>query len=550
MRPTNMRFESPVDRATAAALLERWIPIAGALSLLAANAIDAAVRYMWVDELLSATLISDPSFTHMIRALADQVDTTPPLFYTIAWGWARVFGATALSLRMLSGLFGAGAFLLIWRLVRPYASLPARCVGVCAAMLLPITVLAQVAEARSYGLFLGLAALTLVQVDRAARGRQSWMAISGVLLTQAALSVTHVFGILYSAGALAALIVADRLAKRRPQLALYTAWCVGWLALVAWLPALRWQAQVGSPHFPIAPPTFSDLLNGVLLGTTLRARLIVPVALALVVMVARRSVADDGIELPPPLPTHLVLAAIAWLLATIGIFVLSHVTTPLFLPRYLVPLALTYAVVLPLALDRALVRANAIARRDAIDVTRGPPSRSYLWLMGAIAIVALYAPVWRADSIPRAAPPAGDSLDVHEAIPIATISTHTYLPRVFYAPRPSQYVFVLDWQSALLPNAPVGPTEYKLMAAMKRNYPEHQIEESDAFLAHHSRFLVIDEAGLFWFKRRVRSNPGYKVTMLHSAHLCGTGQPNEVCPLYLVERTDSTSARLASTIRP
>jgi hypothetical protein len=536
--------------AEVAAIVDRWVPVAGALSLVVANAMDAVVRNMWVDELLSATLVSDPSFTHMVRALADQVDTTPPLFYMIGWVWARAFGATALSLRLLAGIFAGAAFLILWRLVRPYASLASRCAGICAAMLLPAVLLAQIAEARSYGLLLMLSALTLAQLDMVARGRLTPGRLAAIAIVQAALSATHVFGIAFSAGALAALFAADVVARRRPRLAAYAAWCAGWLAFAAWLPALKWQAQVGVPNFPIARPSFPDLVHGLTLGTTFRVALLLPIALGLSVIVARRSVPDEALETPRQVPLHLVFAAVAWMVVALAIWILSRMSTPLFLPRYLVPLGLAYAVVLPLGLDRVLAWANSIARRERIAVTGGPPARSYLWVLGLVTMASLYAPVWRADNLPRGAPPAGDSLDVHSDLPIATISTHTYLPRVFYAPRPSHYVFVLDWESAVLPNAPVGPTEYKLMAAMKRNYPEHDIEESDQFLARHARFYVIDEAGLFWFKRRIRDNPAYHVTVVQDRNACGAGGPEELCGLYLVERVDHSTSVASSGALP
>ena len=105
---------------------ERWIPGLAAVALVFASVIDATVRYFWVDEILTATLVGDPSLPHMLRALADQVDTSPPLYYLLGWGWARVFGNEAMSLRILSGSFAAAAFIILWRALRPYASLATR----------------------------------------------------------------------------------------------------------------------------------------------------------------------------------------------------------------------------------------------------------------------------------------------------------------------------------------------------------------------------------------------------------------------------------------
>ncbi|MFC2173065.1 glycosyltransferase family 39 protein [Acidobacteriota bacterium] len=61
-------------------------------------------KYFWYDELLSYYLISDDSFIHMLRALADHVDSSPPLYYMLGWAWAKIFGTSELSLRMISCL--------------------------------------------------------------------------------------------------------------------------------------------------------------------------------------------------------------------------------------------------------------------------------------------------------------------------------------------------------------------------------------------------------------------------------------------------------------
>ena len=517
--------------------LDGWIPIVGATSLLFATLIDARIRYMWVDELLTATLAADRSFGHMIHALADQVDTSPPLFYAIAWLWARVFGVNALSLRGLAGLFGAASFVLVWRLMRPYGMLAARGVAVCAAVLLPGVVLAQFAEARAYGLLMALAALSLVQLDAVATKPPTRRLLAGIALTQAALCLAHVYGLAYSVATFVALVASDRIARRRGRAGLYTAWMCGWLAFAGWWPDLRSQMQVGVPSFPIARPGVGALLGALLLGTSVRSVIFLVLAIVFALALARRAVPDAAMPEPKaPVPRHLVFAAVAWIGVALAAWAWSRAATPIFLPRYLVPLSLAYAVLLTVALDTGLRRANRAAARDPAEHASRPPARSYVWMLAPVAAIALYAPAAREAGKRFSLHPDGDSLDLRSDVPIATISTHTYLPRAFYSVRPQQYVFVLDWQSALRPDAPVGPTEYHLMQAMRRNYPEHRIESSDEFLGTHSRFYVIDEGGLFWFKDRIAHNPAYEVQLISSQHMCGTGQPNETCPLYLVER--------------
>lgn len=520
---------------------ERWIPGLAAVALVFASVIDATVRYFWVDEILTATLVGDPSLPHMLRALADQVDTSPPLYYLLAWGWARVFGNEAMSLRILSGSFAAAAFIILWRALRPYASLATRAAMISSALLLPNVVLFQVSEARSYGLMIALSALALYQLDHLARAEKpGWKALAGVAIAQAALSLTHTFGLVYSGGALAALIVDDRLRGRR-RLSVYLAWMGGWTAFLAWLPALRWQMYVGVPRFPIPPATVGLLREGLWLGIRPEAAVAVAVLLALAAMLAFRStpsdVADGHAKWPASRP--LVLAAVAWIGAALTIWIVSRVWRPLFLPRYVIPLSLGYAVIGTLAVQCLFDRGVAFARRRALDPDHGPPASSRLWPLAIIAVIALVEPVKRANDLPTSLRPGGDSLESIQDLPIATISTHTFLPRVHYAARPDRYAFILDWESALRPDSPVGPTEYKLMAAMARHYPERWVEDGEQFLATHPRFLVVDEAGLFWFTRRVAPDSTLSVRLVIPELVCGSGLPGVRCKVYLVERRNA-----------
>jgi hypothetical protein len=516
---------------------DRLIPLAVAASLIFASIIDASVRYYWVDEILTTTLVTDPSIVHMVRALADQVDTSPPLYYIVAWGWAHLFGAGALSLRLLSALFASAGFALLWKLLRPYASIGARAAMVCSALLLPHVVLLQVAEARSYGLLIGLSALVLYHLDFLSRTeRPSGAVLVGVGVAQAALSLVHTFGVVYSVAALAALIVSD-LKRGRRRIGVYLAWMAGWIAFVVWLPALRWQAQVGVPRFPIPTPTARTLSVGLALGMPVATVAFVLFLLVVAALVARRSKPTEEFK-SPPLDDQLTLAlgAMSWVVAAFAIWLLSRIWRPLFLPRYLVPLALAYAILGTLAFESLLQRSRAFARRHSTAADHAPPASTYLWLLAAVTAIALFEPLSRVERLPASNVPGGDSLEMRGNLPIAAISTHTYLPREYYAAHPERYVFILDWKTALAPDAPVGPTEYKLMAAMGRNYPNHWVEDGEHFLATHPRFLVIDEAGLFWFKRRVKTDSTLAVRLLYKDLLCGSGLPEDRCAVYLVER--------------
>src|SRR5262249_5388432 len=153
------------------------------------------------------------------------------------------------------------------------------------------------------------------------------------------------------------------------------------------------------------------------------------------IAVARRS-DDDGVDFesrPPERQTPLVLAAVSWVGAAFLLWIVSRVARPLFLPRYLIPLAPAYAVVGTVALQAAMARARRFARANVERHRPAPPAASYVWVLAIAIAVALYEPIWRADSLPAATMPAADSLEMRFDLPIATLSTNTYLPREWYA---------------------------------------------------------------------------------------------------------------------
>jgi mannosyltransferase len=59
----------------------------------------------WGDEDATVRLLQG-SFWHMLRHGIPGGESTPPLYYVIAWGWSRVFGTTEFAVRSLTALIG------------------------------------------------------------------------------------------------------------------------------------------------------------------------------------------------------------------------------------------------------------------------------------------------------------------------------------------------------------------------------------------------------------------------------------------------------------
>jgi len=152
-------------------------------------AVAALVRFVaigsqsyWLDEVVTAQLVQQP-FGDMLSTIPTS-ESTPYLYYVLAWPWAHVFGHGEAALRSLSALFGVGTVAAVWAgarvLVSPRAALAA---GALAALNPFLVWYSQ--EARAYELLALLCALSFWLFARALReptGRaMAWWAVASAL---------------------------------------------------------------------------------------------------------------------------------------------------------------------------------------------------------------------------------------------------------------------------------------------------------------------------------------------------------------------------------
>jgi hypothetical protein len=163
----------------------------GALVALAAGIRFSALgaQSFWLDEAFTWSLVRR-SFGGMLSALP-HVESTPPLYFVLAWAWSRVFGTGEAALRSLSALIGT--------VTVPVAYVAARGVLEARARLLLAALVATSPflvwysqEARAYSLLALLAPLSFLFLQRACRAgdRTSflWWALAAALLL-----ATHYF---------------------------------------------------------------------------------------------------------------------------------------------------------------------------------------------------------------------------------------------------------------------------------------------------------------------------------------------------------------------
>ncbi|HWH20889.1 MAG TPA: glycosyltransferase family 39 protein [Solirubrobacterales bacterium] len=168
---------SPREEAPA----RRWAIVAAVAGLTAAG---AAIRFAPLgvqsfhhDEVITVMRVIPGSFGHMLHEVKAS-ESNPPLYYVLAWGWARAFGRDEWGIRSLSALLGTLTVALGYPIGRQLAS---RRVGLILAGLLAFNpmLIWYSQEARSYALLVFFGALSFLFFLRAldSRGRSRELAL-------------------------------------------------------------------------------------------------------------------------------------------------------------------------------------------------------------------------------------------------------------------------------------------------------------------------------------------------------------------------------------
>jgi hypothetical protein len=160
-----LALDLPQDEASA----RRWALVAAVAGLTAAG---AAIRFAPLgvqsfhhDEVITVMRVIPGSFGHMLHEV-ESSESNPPLYYVLAWGWARAFGRDEWGIRSLSALFGTLSVALGYPIGRQLAS---RRVGLILAGLLAFNpmLIWYSQEARSYALLVFFGALSFLFFLRA-----------------------------------------------------------------------------------------------------------------------------------------------------------------------------------------------------------------------------------------------------------------------------------------------------------------------------------------------------------------------------------------------
>ncbi len=166
------------------------------LALGAIVALAAGLRFtgletqsLWLDEAFTRLLVRE-DLGEMLDDLPGS-ESSPPLYYVVAWVWAKLFGSGEAGLRSLSALLGTATVPVAYLIGREIGS---RAAGLALALLTAVSpfLVWYSQEARAYALAILLVALSVLLTARAARSPRR-MSLAAWALTAAAALLTHYF---------------------------------------------------------------------------------------------------------------------------------------------------------------------------------------------------------------------------------------------------------------------------------------------------------------------------------------------------------------------
>jgi Dolichyl-phosphate-mannose-protein mannosyltransferase len=187
---------SGLARAEPARILPAWWPLP-ALILLAALLRLGTIgeQSFWYDEAFTPVHVLRASLGATLHNVV-HTENTPPLWYVLEWGVARVLGSGVVALRLLSALAGIATVAVAWAIGCELQGPPTRRAAAASAALVATSPLLvwYSQEARAYSLFVLTASLALLCFARALHAPTTRRLVEFALTASLAL-LTHYFAV-------------------------------------------------------------------------------------------------------------------------------------------------------------------------------------------------------------------------------------------------------------------------------------------------------------------------------------------------------------------
>jgi 4-amino-4-deoxy-L-arabinose transferase-like glycosyltransferase len=342
--------------------LDRELVLVGALTVVAAalrfSTLD--VQSFWHDEAVTAHRIVQHSLFATIGKIPGS-ESTPPLYYMLAWLWTRVFGVSEVGLRSLSALIGTVTVPVAYLAARTLTPRREPAIATCALAAVSPVLVWYSQEARAYILLVLLGALSFLFFLRALRGGERrdvvlWTVVSALALC------THYFAV-FAVLPEAAWLLRSRVRGAWPAAGVVS---VAGAALVPLAIHQRNQGHTSWISSIPLPTRAGDLLTEFVIGPsgsptivlTIVAGVLVAAAL---VLLALKSGARERLDARPPL----IVGGVAILLP----LALALVTLDYFFARNLIAAWLPLAALVGLGCGLAAARRVGAAIAAALCCT-------------------------------------------------------------------------------------------------------------------------------------------------------------------------------------
>lgn len=468
-------------------------------------------RIFWGDEIMGWEVTRQPTFHRLWEVWSAGNDSSGIWFYVFARPWMTLFGASELTMRMFSAFGMSVSFILTWLCARRYFRWQVVAAVLPLVYLVNRMVVWQYGNGRTYGVLLTAAALcsyALLRTDPkepdAERAGPLLLTLGGMLL----ITGSHILGPLYWGVFFAGFLARDIYFRVfRPKI--YLAALLGLSVFPVGWRNLRSTMALGKPTYWTEKPHFVDIFSGLDLYVRLTG-VVMLVSLLLMLLVwwrTRSSPRPEPLLAPSRASFYFVLGVPLFLILLM--FVLSRVSTSIFVDRYLMPVLLFDCLFLCEAISRVW---------DAAPLVR--PVRLAVGGLAVLAVASVYGYDLRHEmALPTRDYTASFLQAIPSGEPIIITDVSHFMDLVFYRSHERQLIIPVDWSVQLDPAFGDGGAspEHELDNWRNAGIHAENIQTTQQALAGKQHFTVVtDEQHTLWVRRYVLNNPAYVARELPS----------------------------------
>jgi hypothetical protein len=453
------------------------------------------------DEIMTLFVLNQPNFHSLLETWRAGIDSSGIWFYVLGRPWLAMFGVSEMSLRLYSASGIAAAAAIVWIAARRYYSFLPVAAAVTFVFASTHVLRWQLAYGRTYGVFLLAASLVLYLIIRGEEiDRPSPAFLIATFAAYTFLMGSHILGILYVGTFLGLQLILDYRSRRfRPWL--YVCASASVFVFLFSLQNLRTTAALGKPSFWSVKPSVKDLLT---LTGAIDHRVtgvLVFVALLLLLNIKR-------IKLRPR-RALVYLLTVLFVALDLFFFAYSHVTTSIYVDRYMLPFNLVGVLILC-----ELLTQFREAEAPLPSLRYGLP---FVFL--ALAVAGFFVPRLQRPwfPLPNYTQNLADTLP--PALPVVDTDVATFVEMEFYRhdAMHRRWMYPVDWPVALDPESTGGASGPHELDNLKAAgfYPSDIIPTGGVLNGQHD-FIVLSASPDVWLKRRILADPHYTARKLGS----------------------------------